>query len=113
MYSTNAPEAGLWWTGRPLGRFRTDACLPLFSGIRYLNSPSTLSAPPAAPAWPARTDARAVFEVLLATAELLGSRENTVGNSSRWTLATTKRWGGNRPGVPRVVPGGGWETTSS
>jgi hypothetical protein len=34
-----------------------------------LNSPSTLRAPPEA--WPARTDARAVFEVLLAIAELL------------------------------------------
>src|SRR5437773_1108833 len=42
---------------------------PLLSGIRYLNSPSTLNAPPA-PAWPARTDARAVLDAL----ELLATR---------------------------------------
>src|SRR6188508_2703072 len=40
--------------------------------MRYLYSPSTLRAPPVL--WPARTDARAVFEVLLATAVLLEKR---------------------------------------
>src|SRR3569833_3244772 len=37
--------------------------------MRYMYSPSTLRAPPVL--WPARTDARAVLEVLLATTELL------------------------------------------
>ncbi|GAA1793605.1 hypothetical protein GCM10009835_09370 [Planosporangium flavigriseum] len=38
-----------------------------------MNSPRTLRAP-LAPAWPARTEARAVFEVLLATAGLLAEK---------------------------------------
>src|SRR5262245_22214273 len=45
--------------------------------MRYLNSPSTLCAAPVL--WPARTDARAVFEVLLATAELLAKLDYCTG----------------------------------
>src|SRR5687767_10674056 len=56
--------------------------------MRYLNSPSTLRAPPW-PAWPARTDARAVLEVLLATEVLLARRTG----------------GRERPGAVRTTPG--------
>src|SRR3954451_4950912 len=49
--------------------------------MRYLYSPSTLRAPPVL--WPARTDARAVFEVLLATAVLLEKQKKGRGNSTR------------------------------
>src|SRR3954469_7782349 len=51
--------------------------------MRYLYSPSTLSAPDAL--WPARTDARAVFEVLLATAVLLEEKQKKGrSNSTRF-----------------------------
>src|SRR5262245_13991339 len=60
----NASESVRRWAVLPLVRLRTYALRPLLSGITYLNSPSTLRAPPAD--WPARTDARAVLEVLLA-----------------------------------------------
>src|SRR3954470_22597526 len=71
--STKASESVLRCAVLPLVRFRTYAKRPLASGIRYLYSPSTLSAPPVP--WPARTDARAVFEVLPATAGLLEKAE--------------------------------------
>src|SRR4029453_16257541 len=71
--STNASESVLRWVVRPLVRLRTYANRPLASGMKDMKLPRTLSAPPA-PAWPARTEARAVLEVLLATAVLLGKR---------------------------------------
>src|SRR5919107_2198162 len=71
--STKASESVLRWLVLPLVRFRTYANRPLASGMRYLYSPSTLRAPPVL--WPARTDARAVLEVLLATAVLLEKAE--------------------------------------
>src|SRR5688572_17034300 len=64
--------------------------------MRYLNSPSTLRAPDA-PAWPARTEARAVFEVLLATA----------GTPCRGCAEDSKTVTPDRSGQKNELPGGG------
>src|SRR5689334_6144208 len=94
----NASESVLRWFVRPLVRLRTYANRPLASGMKYLNSPSTLSAPPA-PAWPARTEARAVLEVLLATAVLLGET-NRVTTAKK---AATTLHDGRTPVPPEHV----------
>src|SRR5690606_31301199 len=73
--ATNASESVATCAVRPLVRLRTYACLPWFRGIRYLNSPSTLRAPPWLD-WPARTDARAVLDVLLATRDSCNEMRN-------------------------------------
>src|SRR5690348_2739037 len=67
--------------------------------MTYLYSPSTLRAPPVL--WPARTDARAVLEVLLATAVLLEKQKKGRGNSTRCPLDRAVRAG---PAVELGVP---------
>src|SRR5512138_1425242 len=67
--------------------------------MRYLYSPSTLRAPPVL--WPARTDARAVFEVLLATAVLLEKQKKGRSNSTRRPSDRTRTPG---PAVETDVP---------